>query len=162
MKKDIHPKLNPVVFVDSSCGVEFPTTSTLTSETTKKINGVDHYVINVEVSSASHPFYTGKKMMLDVAGRVDKFRARMETAKKRQTEAAERNKKKEAQKKESVEEKITRKAQEKADLKEKEKAEEIAKKEEIKKAKKAVVKKPSAKKPAAKKTVTKKPVAKKK
>jgi large subunit ribosomal protein L31 len=151
MKKDIHPKLHPVVFVDSSCGAEFPTMSTLKSEKTKKINGVDHYVITVEVSSASHPFYTGEKMLVDTAGRVDKFRARMETAEKRKAEAVERKKKKEDQRKESVEEKITRKAKEKAAEKEREKAEEQARKEAAKKAKKTVAKKPAAKKKPVKK-----------
>jgi large subunit ribosomal protein L31 len=146
MKKDIHPKLNPVVFIDSSCKAEFPTMSTLTSEKTKKINGVDHYIINVEVSSASHPFYTGEKMLVDTAGRVDKFRARMKVAEERQAETLERKKRKDVQKTESVEEKITRKAKEKAELKEKEKAEETAKKEEAKKVKKAVAKKPAKKK----------------
>ena len=102
MKKEIHPKLHPVVFIDSSCGAEFVTTSTLTSDKKKKINGVDHYVINVEVSSKSHPFYTGEKMLVDTAGRVDKFRARMEEAKKRQTAAAERKKKKDVIKKEVI------------------------------------------------------------
>ena len=156
MKSDIHPKLHPVVFVDSSCGVEFATRSTLKSEKTKKINGVDHYVITVEVSSASHPFYTGEKILVDTAGRVDKFRARMETAEKHKAEAVKRKKKKEDQRKESVEEKITRKAKEKATEKEREKKEEKAKKEAAKKAKKTV-----AKKPVTKKTTAKKPAKKK-
>ena len=82
MKTDIHPKTHPVVFIDSSCKEEFVTTSTLTSDKTKKINGVDHYIINIEVSSASHPFYTGKQKLVDTAGRVDKFRARVEAGKK--------------------------------------------------------------------------------
>ena len=156
MKKDIHPKLNPVIFVDTSCGAEFVTNSTLKSEKTKKINGVDHYVINIEVSSASHPFYTGEKVLMDTAGRVDKFRARMQVAEDRKAEVTERTKKKEAQRKESVEEKITRKAKEKADAKEAEKAQETAKKEAAKKVKKVPVKKTVAKKTVAKKTTKKK------
>ena len=146
MKSDIHPKLNPVVFIDSSNGAEFVTTSTLTSDKTKKINGVDHYVITIEVSSASHPFYTGEKMLVDTAGRVDKFRARMEAAKKRQEEASKKKDKKEAQSKESLEEKITRKAKEKAVAKEEEKAEEERKKEEAKAAKKKELAKKTTKK----------------
>lgn len=82
MKKEIHPKLNPVVFVDDSTGVEFTTRSTLTSEDTKKIHGVNHFVFRVDVSSASHPFYTGKRKLVDTAGRVDRFRAKVEAAKK--------------------------------------------------------------------------------
>ncbi|MBU0727744.1 type B 50S ribosomal protein L31 [Patescibacteria group bacterium] len=126
MKKDIHPKLNPVVFVDTSCGIEHVTISTLTSDKKKKINGVDHYVINVEISSASHPFYTGKQMLIDTAGRVDKFRARMEAAKKKQEESASSKKKQEDAKKESVEEKITRKAKANTEAKEEEKAKKTA------------------------------------
>lgn len=80
MKKDIHPTLNPVVFVDMSDGTEFVTKSTMTSEETKKIDGVDHYVIKVEISSASHPFYTGKQKLVDTAGRVEKFKAKMAKA----------------------------------------------------------------------------------
>lgn len=76
MKKDTHPTNHPVVFVDTSCGAEFVTTSTMTSEATKQIDGVDHYVINLEVSSASHPFYTGKQVLVDTARRVEKFKAR--------------------------------------------------------------------------------------
>jgi large subunit ribosomal protein L31 len=56
-------------------------TSTMTSDEVEKIDGVDHYVIRVDVSSASHPFYTGKQNLLDTSGRVDKFRAKMEKAK---------------------------------------------------------------------------------
>lgn len=80
MKANIHPQLNPVVFIDTSTGAEFITSSTLTSDQKKKINGVDHYVIKVEISSASHPFYTGKRKLVDTAGRVDKFLARAKRA----------------------------------------------------------------------------------
>ncbi|MFA5211626.1 MAG: type B 50S ribosomal protein L31 [Patescibacteria group bacterium] len=88
MKKDIHPKANPVVFVDTSCGDEFITTSTLKSEEVRKIDGVDHYVINIEISSASHPFYTGKQIFVDTARRVEKFKEKME----KQVKAAESRK----------------------------------------------------------------------
>lgn len=73
MKAEIHPKLNPVVFVDSGAGVEFVSRSTLTAKTTKNIDGVEHYVFFVDISSASHPFYTGKQRAISVAGRVDRF-----------------------------------------------------------------------------------------
>lgn len=76
MKKDTHPKVNPVVFVDTSCGAQFATTSTLKSDETMDINGVPHMVINVEISSASHPFYTGKQILVDTARRVEKFHER--------------------------------------------------------------------------------------
>ena len=74
MKKDIHPKTHPVVFVDISTGKEFPTISTVTSAKSKDINGVSHYVINVDISSDSHPFFTGSEKIVDAAGRVEKFK----------------------------------------------------------------------------------------
>tara|TARA_Y100001970_G_C13898908_1_gene682559 strand:+ start:355 stop:687 length:333 start_codon:yes stop_codon:yes gene_type:complete len=77
MKKDIHPQVHPVVFIDSSCKKEFITTSTRTSDETRDIDGVKHFVIHTEISSASHPFYTGKQVLVDTARRVEKFQARM-------------------------------------------------------------------------------------
>lgn len=82
MKPDIHPTTNPVVFVDSSSGAEFVTTSTLTSEETRDIDGVSHFVIRVEISSASHPFFTGEERFVDTAGRVDKFKEKLERVEK--------------------------------------------------------------------------------
>lgn len=76
MKKDIHPDYHPVVFVDPSVGAEFITRSTMTSNEVRNIDGVDHYVIKMEISSASHPFYTGKRKFVDTAGRVERFRAK--------------------------------------------------------------------------------------
>lgn len=73
MKDKIHPKLNPVVFVDTGAGVEFVTRSTLSSKNTRSIDGVDHYIVQVDISSASHPFYTGKQRALTTAGRVERF-----------------------------------------------------------------------------------------
>ena len=73
MKKDIHPEYNDVVFLDTSSDFKFLTKSTMTSkETIKWEDGNEYPVIKVEVSSASHPFYTGKKIFLDTAGRVEK------------------------------------------------------------------------------------------
>lgn len=139
MKAEIHPKLNPVVFVDSSSGAEFVTVSTLTSKDTKKIDGVDHFVIRVDISSASHPFYTGKNTLVDTAGRVDKFKAKMEAAKKLQEQVKAKKERKSKMDKETPEEKISRKAKENTEKKEAEKA-------EAKAAKKAPAKKSSAKK----------------
>ena len=74
MKKDIHPEYREVVFLDTSSDFKFLTKSTMTSkETIKWEDGNEYPVIKVEVSSASHPFYTGKKIFLDTAGRVEKF-----------------------------------------------------------------------------------------
>lgn len=74
MKKGIHPEYRDVVFWDTSSDFKFMSRSTLnTKETIKWTDGKDYPVIKVEVSSASHPFFTGKKMFLDTAGRVEKF-----------------------------------------------------------------------------------------
>ncbi len=80
MKDKIHPKLNKVVFVDVMSEAEFITTSTLKSDETKKIDGVEHYVIRVETSSASHPFYTGKRRSDVRNDQVAKFMARVAKA----------------------------------------------------------------------------------
>lgn len=77
MKKEIHPKYNDVVFMDTTSDFKFLTRSTMTSkETIEWEDGKTYPVIKVEVSSASHPFYTGKKIFLDTAGRVEKFNKR--------------------------------------------------------------------------------------
>lgn len=75
MKKDIHPDYKEVVFYDTSSDAKFLTKSTLSSkETIKWEDGKEYPLIKVEVSSASHPFYTGKKLFVDTAGRVEKFK----------------------------------------------------------------------------------------
>ena len=77
MKKDIHPTYNPVVFLDTTSDFKFLTRSTMTSsETIKWEDGNEYPLVKIEVSSASHPFYTGKKIFLDTAGRVEKFNKR--------------------------------------------------------------------------------------
>ncbi len=74
MKKDIHPEYKEVVFLDTSSDFKFLTKSTMVSkETIKWEDGNEYPLIKVEVSSASHPFYTGKKLFVDTAGRVEKF-----------------------------------------------------------------------------------------
>ncbi|MCF7830755.1 type B 50S ribosomal protein L31 [Candidatus Gracilibacteria bacterium] len=82
MKKDIHPESHPVIFRDASAGADFVMWSTLTSKEIEKVNGVDHYVIHLDISSASHPFFTGKQKLVDTSGRVEKFKAQMERVKK--------------------------------------------------------------------------------
>ena len=77
MKKDIHPEYAPIVFNDLASGTKFLTRSTATSEKTIEWEDGNTYpVIDVEISSASHPFYTGKQRILDSAGRVEKFKDR--------------------------------------------------------------------------------------
>jgi large subunit ribosomal protein L31 len=82
MKKDIHPKnYRKVIFADSSNGATFLIGSTI--ETTEKgtYEGKEYPLANVEISSASHPYYTGNEKVLDSAGRVEKFKARKAGAK---------------------------------------------------------------------------------
>ncbi|EPR65764.1 type B 50S ribosomal protein L31 [Cyclobacterium qasimii] len=77
MKKEIHPNYRDVVFLDTSSDYKFMTKSTIeTEDSITWENGEDYPLVKVEVSSASHPFYTGKKMLLDTAGRVEKFNRR--------------------------------------------------------------------------------------
>ena len=77
MKADTHPKYNPVVFQDVSSNFAILTRSTMTSkETIKWEDGKEYPVVKVEISSASHPFYTGKQKTIDTGGRVDKVRKR--------------------------------------------------------------------------------------
>ena len=77
MKKEIHPNYREVVFLDTSSEFKFITKSTIeTKESITLEDGKDYPLVKVEVSSASHPFYTGKKMLLDTAGRVEKFNKR--------------------------------------------------------------------------------------
>jgi large subunit ribosomal protein L31 len=77
MKKDIHPNYREVVFWDLSSDFKFITRSTIeTSENVTREDGKTYPVYKVEVSSQSHPFYTGKNVLVDTAGRVDKFRKR--------------------------------------------------------------------------------------
>ena len=74
MKKDIHPdNYRLVVFKDMSNGDTFITKSCAESKETIKIDGVEYPLIKREISSSSHPFYTGKMKLVDTAGRVDKF-----------------------------------------------------------------------------------------
>ena len=73
MKKDIHPENYRVLYVDTGADFEFQSRSTMKSDEVRVIDGVDHYVIRLEISSASHPFYTGKQHFVDTAGRIEKF-----------------------------------------------------------------------------------------
>ncbi len=84
MKKDIHPKeYRLVVFQDTSSDFKILTRSTAaTNETTKWEDGNEYPLIKVHVSSASHPFFTGEEKIMDIEGRVDKFKARTEAAAK--------------------------------------------------------------------------------
>jgi len=84
MKKDIHPdNYRLVVFEDLNNGTKILTRSTIaTDETTKWEDGKEYPLVKVHISSSSHPFFTGEEKIMDIEGRVDKFKARAEAAKK--------------------------------------------------------------------------------
>lgn len=74
MKKDIHPNYREVVFADLSTDFKFITRSTIQARDTITLEGKEYPLVKIEVSSESHPFYTGKHKVMDTAGRIDKFR----------------------------------------------------------------------------------------
>lgn len=75
MKKDIHPNYRPVVFQDVGADFSFLTKSTIeTKDTVVWEDGNEYPLAKVEISSKSHPFYTGKQSIVDTAGRVDRFK----------------------------------------------------------------------------------------
>jgi len=83
MKKDIHPEnYRPVVFKDLSTEDYFITRSCANTRDTIEIEGAEYPLVKMEISAASHPFYTGKVKLVDTAGRVDKFRNRYKKFKK--------------------------------------------------------------------------------
>lgn len=85
MKADIHPKnYRLVIFRDNSSGADFLIGSTIeTKETAKFTDGKEYPLATVEISSVSHPFYTGNDKVIDTAGRVDKFKKRAAAAKQK-------------------------------------------------------------------------------
>jgi len=77
VKPEIHPSYRPVVFQDTSSDFKFLTKSTIdTSETVEWDDGETYPLAKVEISSKSHPFYTGKQILVDTTGRVERFRKR--------------------------------------------------------------------------------------
>jgi len=83
MKKDTHPNtFRPVVFIDASSGEKFLIESTVKTDQKTTYEGKEYPLYEVEISSASHPFYTGTEKALDRTGRAEKFKQRMAQAKK--------------------------------------------------------------------------------
>ena len=76
MRADIHPEYHPVVFVDLSSGYEFLTRSTMISEERRTVDGIEAYVVRLDITADSHPFFTGEQRIVDTAGRVERFRRR--------------------------------------------------------------------------------------
>lgn len=74
MKEGIHPAdYRFVVFKDVSCDFQFVTRSTIKSEKTTEVDGVEYPLVNIDISAASHPFYTGTQKIVDTEGRVERF-----------------------------------------------------------------------------------------
>ncbi|HTB63746.1 MAG TPA: type B 50S ribosomal protein L31 [Opitutales bacterium] len=82
MKKEGHPDYHPVCFVDVSTGKKFLTRSTMRSKQKETIDGVEYYVVVRDVTSDSHPAYTGEKRFVDSAGRVEKFKSKFQRVRK--------------------------------------------------------------------------------
>jgi large subunit ribosomal protein L31 len=82
MKPDIHPDYHKVVFVDTATGDKWVGRSTMTSNDTENVDGDDLPIIKLEISAASHPFWTGTMRELDADGKIDRFRRRYATKKK--------------------------------------------------------------------------------
>lgn len=74
MKAETHPPMYPVLYVDGDH--EWTGLSTMKTPETRMVDGVEHYVVNLEISAFTHPFYTGQKRLVDTAGRVEKFMRR--------------------------------------------------------------------------------------
>ena len=83
MKPDIHPDYHKVLFVDSATGSEWVSRSTMTSKETREVDGEQLPVIKLEISSVSHPFWTGQLRELDSDGKIDRFRKRWGKGKKK-------------------------------------------------------------------------------
>jgi large subunit ribosomal protein L31 len=83
MKKDLHPtNYRPVVFQDLNDNSTVITRSTVATDETITLEGVEYPLVKVHISSSSHPFFTGEERIVDVEGRVDKFKARQAAAAK--------------------------------------------------------------------------------
>lgn len=76
MKPEIHPVYRDVVFLDTQNGTSFITRSTIKTQETTDVEGVEYPLAKVEISAASHPFYTGTMTIIDTAGRVERFEKR--------------------------------------------------------------------------------------
>ncbi|MGH7157700.1 MAG: type B 50S ribosomal protein L31 [Candidatus Saccharimonadales bacterium] len=112
MKKDTHHKqYRPVVFQDLNNGFAFLTRSTVaTNETVKWEDGNEYPLVKVHISAASHPFFTGEERVMDIEGRVDKFKARAEAAAKARESRMNAAKKEAARKAAKAEKAETKKA----------------------------------------------------
>lgn len=81
MKKNVHPKYQKVLFIDSASGHKFLCGSTIQPDAKEKFEGVEYPVVYLSISSSSHPFFTGSKQLVDSEGRVERFKRRFEKKK---------------------------------------------------------------------------------
>jgi large subunit ribosomal protein L31 len=105
MKSSIHPTdYRPVVFSDDVAGFAFLTQSTAqTNDTIKWEDGNEYPLVKVHISSASHPFFTGEEKIIDIEGRVDRFKAKFAAAEARKAQLASKAKKVNARKAQKAE-----------------------------------------------------------
>lgn len=83
MKKDLRPAdYRPVVFQDLNNGATYLTRSTVATDETITLDGTEYPLVKVHITGSSHPFFTGEERVLDIEGRVDKFKARAAAAEK--------------------------------------------------------------------------------
>ena len=85
MKPEIHPDYHKVIFIDSATGNEWESRSTVTSNETRDVDGVNVPIVRLEISSVSHPFWTGKMRELDADGKIDRYRKRYGGKKKEES-----------------------------------------------------------------------------
>src|SRR3989344_3549749 len=110
MKKGVHPdSYRPVVFQDTNDGTMFLTRSTADAEETISLDGAEYPLVKIHISSSSHPFFTGQEKLVDIEGRVDKFKARQAAAKKAQETRAQSKPKDSRKRKESSSSKLVKK-----------------------------------------------------
>ncbi len=88
MKKNIHPKMQPTVFIDVSTKDQIITSSTMTSADTVEIDGVTYQAVRTDITSYSHPFFTGEMRFVDERGTVERFKEKMQKAAASQAAAA--------------------------------------------------------------------------
>ncbi len=109
MKKDIHPQnYRPVVFQDLNNNETYLTRSTVATDDTIKLDGVEYPLVKVHISSSSHPFFTGEERIVDIEGRVDKFKARAKAAEEAREKRAAAAKKQTARKEAKAEKAATK------------------------------------------------------
>lgn len=117
MKKDLHPQTyRPVVFQDLNNNTTYLTRSTVATDEKITLDGTEYPLVKVHISSSSHPFFTGEERIVDIEGRVDKFKARAaagEAAKERRAAAAAKQVRRNAAKAEKAADKVVAKKDEK-------------------------------------------------